>query len=323
MLSVVVPERNNPVGLEALLDMIGRIPAVAQVVIVDDASDSWTAEDSSWTLEGGARVTMRRLPTRSGAGVARNKAMALVDQSMTLFFDSDDSLYPGLDALIRQLHPREFDFCMFRHDHSRAPGGFGMLQTDEVLWSRVRATGRIPQDSPLDLSTDLDARVQMSRVAAFPWNKVYRTDFLRDSAIQCGSTLVHNDILLHWHSFHATTRILMADSSLAAHTVDARAANLTNLAGLERLELFIALAESAQLMTTRPVGDPLRSAFFCFALDVMTWAQETVHARVALDFARMRREFLLRYLTPPDFWVLSRQEPRRAAAALSWIRDVG
>lgn len=302
--SLVIPVRNDPARLGRLLEQASQLDCFARAIVVDDASDADLRPDSLLPAKSDW-VRLIRQDKRRGAGAARNRGLKYVETSHLLFFDSDDLLTPELPLLLADLDGRNFDFCIFKHNNSHMSdaGFWGQTQWDEALWHRAgAAVGALKEVSHA-------AAPILARTANFPWNKIYRTGFLRDNDIRCSETLVHNDIALHWMSFLLARDVLSSDRIAAIHYVGHEAGRLTNFSGPERLDVFAVLGDLYKKIGTDP---HFSSAFLRFTSHLFDWIRGTIEPaqHSALD-ARIR-DFLLSTISPADFRALSYSDPALA-----------
>ena len=283
-----------------------------RIVVVDDASDLPLGD-----LPGD--VTLLRQDMQQGAGAARNRALDAVITSHLLFFDSDDLLTAEFPILWRSLQGKSFDFCMFRHADSRVgrDGRYGQLWVDDMLWQQAGAQAQAL--APLAAA----GRAVLAQVANYPWNKIYRTGFLRAHDIRCSHSPVHNDIVLHWRSFLHGRAILTSDRVAARHHVTAGGARLTNRRGAERMVIFDVLAEVAEALDRErkqaltPQIEGLQATFWRFVSGLWGWVRGQVPPEMQAMFDDRARDFLLTYLTRPVFARLAQSDPV-AARQLLW-----
>ncbi len=103
--AVIVPCYQHGRFLREAIDSIHAqtLPA-ARIVVVDDASGDQETVDALADVERDERVTVIRQPLNAGPSVARNQALARVEESYVLPLDADDVLLPGaLEAMVVQL----------------------------------------------------------------------------------------------------------------------------------------------------------------------------------------------------------------------------
>ena len=305
-LALVIPVHNDQRHLDRLLDLALRLGVFDQVIVCDDGSDPPAR------LPGGTAIGPRRVPltlvrreTPGGAGAARNAALPWVSASHLLYFDSDDLLTPELAMLWRDLAGRDFDLCLFRyHDSARDDlGGWGQTPRDEALWRLAGVSGQGLTE------VAGAARWILAETGNFPWNKIYRTDFLRAHGLRCGETAVHNDIDLHWGSFLAARQLLVSDRIAALHVVRAGGGRLTNRTGRERLEVFIPLRRIAATLGAADAPEPARTAFLRFAAGLLTWVESVLDPGLLPEFHQRCRAFLRNALPQEIFAGLTRTDP--------------
>ncbi|CUK25834.1 putative glycosyl transferase [Cognatishimia activa] len=228
-LALAIPTHNDHAGLERLLRQAADMEIFEQVVVVDDGSTPPVEIDAT-NLP--FQVKLVRHDEAQGPGAARIRAMSEVDTSHLLFFDSDDLLGSDLVSLWQMLQDREFDFCLFRHDDSRNGGFGGQMPEDEALWQRAGCDTTEPE---LVASSAVPF---LARTANYPWNKIYRLDFLREHKLSFSDILMHEDMELHWKGFLNADRILASTLVGAQHFVVEDGTRLTNRRNIARLRAF-------------------------------------------------------------------------------------
>ncbi len=145
-----------------------------------------------------------------------------------MFLDADDLPTAALPALLADLarDSKPFDVCIYKYADSRLAlaGRWGQPDWDEAFWTAA-AWARGPWANwprpPADSGAD----------GELPWNKIYRTAFLRQNRIGCAPTPVHQDIPLHWLALALADRMLVSDRICVWHQVAAGGNRLTNRRG--------------------------------------------------------------------------------------------
>lgn len=259
-LALVIPVWNDAWGLARLLAQVRDGGLFAQVIVVDDGSDRPVQA---------ADVTLIRHATPQGAGPARNAGLAAVTAEHVLFFDADDALTDDLAPLLADLAGAgQFDLCLFDHADSRvlAEGRWGQTDWDLRIWAEAGCARGAMQEA-----VDLPLLAQTTN---YPWNKIYRTDFLRDNGIACGTTRLHEDMPLHWGGFVLAERALVSDRVCALHHVAEGAGRQTNLMGAERLEVFAALDPVARRVAD--AGPEWQAAFVRYVIVLLDWVARRI-----------------------------------------------
>lgn len=306
-LSVVIPVWNDPTGLRRLLEQICAMKVFDQIIVSDDASTIPVGPDALGLpdLAQDPRLLWLRHAVQSGAGHARNIALPHITGDQVIFFDSDDLFLPEFSDLIAELGGLTFDFCIFRHVDSRIrdQGGFGPLGPDHAEWERAGAL--TPTPTPLSSK----GYAQLCRISAYPWNKVYRTGFLRETGIRCTEIAVHNDLELHWMSFLKARRILTSARVCCEHFVQDSGVRLTNRTGRERFEVFRALDALHDALDHNPRRLEFLEPFAEFYTRLFRWITDTLDPDLRASFRAIVRAFLLKRMTEPLYTLMVLRNP--------------
>lgn len=284
--SIAIPVHNDADNLQQLLTRLARFDPVDQVVVVDDGSDTALAADALSAASGfdPARLHLQRHPQAKGPGAARNRALQAVTSEHMMFLDADDLPTSELPDLLQDLAGRSFDFCLFQHHDSRSEQElcWGQMPWDQMLWEAAGV------DLGAVSEVTAAAAPLLARTANYPWNKIYRTAFLRDHGIGCTEILVHEDVELHWRCFLNATTILASDRIAVIHDVTPDGARLTNRAGPERLAAFDPLTRLAADVTATPYA----AAFAQFATGLIAWIADNLDPAHHAALAAKTRDFL-------------------------------
>lgn len=308
-LTLAIPARDDQANLARLLAEIARLDCADRVLVMDDASATPLIPEAVLPpahlrrapAAGEGWLRILRNPARRGPGQARNALIDEIETSHVLFFDSDDLPTRELAFLIRDLDGMKYDFCLFRHADSRVStwGGWGQMPQDEALWQEAGI--RAPRPTPVTP----DQAAVLAETANYPWNKIYRTDFLKNHDVRCAETLVHEDVELHWASFIEARRILASSRLAARHFVARHGQRLTNLFGPERLEVFLPLSRIAG----RVGHGGLALSFFRFAAGLLAWVRRNLAPEFHVEFVARCRDFLRDDLTDGTFAHIVRNDP--------------
>ena len=310
-LALAIPVHDDAAALARLLDCAAGMDIFDQVVICDDGS----AAPVTRTLAPPAlrpRTAILRNARPLGAGAARNRALGAVATSHLLFFDSDDLPGVELPPLWRSLCGEDFDFCLFRHHDTRSEihGGWGQMPGDDRLWARAGMGGRALAE------VAGDARRALAETANYPWNKIYRTGFLRDNALGCAETEVHEDVELHWLSFLQARRILASDRIAATHVVRPAGSRLSNRRDAARLDAFASFSNVAARIAAAP--DPaLLLAYLRFLWGLSRWMRAHLEPDLHERLDAEMRAFLCRHVSRDVLAALAGEDPGLAGRILA------
>lgn len=317
MLSVVIPVYNDPEGLVRLLRQIEEMAIFAEVIVCDDASTIPCRPQDLGIDEAAGRITYLRSETQGGAGRARNIGLDAVTTEQVIFFDSDDLFLPDFIPLTETLAGMEFDFCLFRHIDSRerARGVPGPMSADQERWERAGV--RSPRPRLLTLASRLD----LVEIAAYPWNKVYRTAFLREAGVRCTEILIHNDIELHWASFLQADRVLASSALGCEHFVTDHGSRLTNRRGRERIDVLEALTHIYEILPYAALREAFTVPYPQFYMRLFGWVLENLDPEYHPEFRRAVAKFLLRWQDEASMTQLANRAPLVARDVVAWIRE--
>jgi glycosyltransferase involved in cell wall biosynthesis len=310
-LTIAIPAHNDHDTLEKLISCITALKLAREIIVVDDGSIPCISLERLRECGDLSDVSLRlqRHENARGAGAARNHALSLVSGSYLLFLDADDQPTRELRGLCQMLERAQpFDFCIFQHHDSRMErdNQWGMMDFDQGYWREAGLAQRA-----LSLVSE-EAAQQLVQTANYPWNKIYRTEFLREHNILCSETKVHNDIELHWRSFFHAKAILSSDSIGVTHFVNQTAQRLTNYVGQSRLDVFVPLERLGKELAFSSRLFAYHIPFYRFALGLLLWVKHNLSAEFHPELTRRTDHFIEEYMSEnvrfhlkmdaPDLW---------------------
>ncbi|WP_281968900.1 glycosyltransferase [Roseovarius nanhaiticus] len=303
-LALVICVRDDQRNLDRLLTQALQLGIFEQIVIVDDASRIPVRLQFDCMGPCRCPITLLRHRAPRGAGAARNAGLELVRTDHMIFFDSDDLFTKEIIDLWNDLRGQQFDFCVMRYQDSERGhfGGIGQTLYDEACWLRAGCVSAAPR------RVGRDAIWSLAEANNFPWNKIYRTRFLRANAIRCTETRVHNDIELHWRSFAAARRIFVSTRLGAIHVVRPGGDRLTNQNDAARLDLFSALRPASDAVM-HDDDDAPKLAFLRFSAGILTWGERVIAPDLRDAFAARRQQFLRSILTIDLYEAVLQKDP--------------
>lgn len=307
-LALAIPVKDDHAALARLLRQAQQMNVFDQVVIVDDGSspviDIDGGRQGPWPLP----VTVLCHEVPAGPGCARNFALEQVTADYMIYLDSDDRFTPDFARIWRAAQTQPFDLCIFRHHDTRQEriGRWGQMLQDDGIW---RCAGQLDLGHAPMARVGEGARAHLAETANYPWNKIYRTDFLRYHGLGCAPCLVHEDIPLHWGALLHAETVLASPRVGVVHRVAEDGARLTNRRGTERLEVFGVLRRVlADLLAARMRRD-LVPAFLRFSSGLFEWIRGQISADLVLRYRAELYDFLATQLTPALFEELSVRDP--------------
>lgn len=166
ILSVIVPVYNAADRIENCVhSILTQAPAETQLVLVDDGSTDGSSGICDQLAKEDGRIEVIHQPN-GGASAARNRGLAEVRGRYLEFVDADDELVPGLYE--RALPILEEGGDVFVFNAANQSGRPGDLLPEGWF------------DRPMDLPSRPDYYLVDSGVFAALYNKIYRTEAVRD-----------------------------------------------------------------------------------------------------------------------------------------------
>lgn len=271
-ISFVICAYNDVAGVARHFDYFIRQGQPVELVIVDDCSTDGL-EQLVLDISLPAHIDLRfyRNLENRGPGVSRNTGMSLVTTDRVMFLDADDLLADSFFNYL-QLTPlaNGADFVLFKYhlcSHFDRRQTYNMHTVDNQFFSnlslcsfpnRTFSLGEIPS---------------VLRTINFPWNKVYRTDFIRQAGISFPDFRMHEDIMPHWASFLRAGRfgILQWAPPLIHHFEAPKAGRATNYVGEHRMKAFETLLDVRAEISAHPLRDLLLPELITFSENLVAW----------------------------------------------------
>lgn len=297
-LSVVVPVRNAASHLGPLTEQFLSLTVLrTEILLVDDCSTDSSAAIIKKLDDENPQLTGLYHPTRQGAGVARNEGFGQAQGRYTMFFDADDEVdADAVSEAVTRLDHTGADLAMMPYLYHRSSDETdqSMNRLDQDVWQEYLA------GSPFRLA-HLSEVPRLLQFSNYPWNKIVRTATYRRTGLEFGRTLVHNDILGHWHVLLFARWILLLDRVVCTHVVRNEGWNLTNRQSRTRLSLFDALQETYELLAARPsLRERYAHDYWAFVIMIANWARDRLAPDLREEFdARLRDR--LREIELADF----------------------
>ena len=322
--SIVIPAWNDVGGVQAALKSLRKVSCVTEIIVIDDCSrqpvaeviDVQSAPYSSDAM--GAEIKILRHSENRGGGGARNTGLSAVSQPYVAFLDSDDLPTQEYGDIFEKFIAADstFDFAMFRHIDSReaALGKMCGLAVDEKSWDQLPVS-----EHPFEMT--LAQKVMMSAVSAYPWNKLYRTAFLREHDIGCTEIPVHNDIELHWVSFLQAASVLYTHRTGVTHFVQDHGRRITNRKGAERIRVFEALEKVCDRLNSTDQPMVMHASFWRFVNKLMRWIPNNLDPAFQADFVLRRRAFILKHLSSGHYKRTAFMDPDLGNQLIELVRE--
>lgn len=275
--SFIIPSYNDAVGLQRHFEYFSKRSEHVELVIVDDHSTDGTRElVRNTTFPANVRVNYIRQSKNRGPAAARNRGIAAATGDYVMLIDADDILADCFFTYIR-LSPLEngADVVVFKYHCSTTIDDrytYRMHDPDNAFFSSLNNSG-FPNGM-----FQLEELPSVLSIINFPWNKIYRREYLQSSGIAFPEMRMNEDILPHWHSFmRARSFGVMAWAPpLITHFEAEGGSRATNYVGPDRLPVFDCLRELRAEVVGHASGRVLTAEFERFTGDFFRWMTDVL-----------------------------------------------
>lgn len=216
LVSVVMPVYNAGIFLkDAVNDVLHQTYGNFELICVDDGSTDQSPAVLRYFAEQDERIKIIRQENK-GAGAARNVGMDAAQGEYLLFLDADDRFEDILlekmienaalsGADIVMCNGISFDTHSLDMDIEKFPN---LLLGQSYLFGMKKFSFRDCNDWIFQV------------VSAYPWNKLFRADFVRKAGIRFQEIPYNNDTFFVWTATIKASLICIVDKILIAYRMD-------------------------------------------------------------------------------------------------------
>ncbi|WP_460810706.1 glycosyltransferase family 2 protein [Microlunatus endophyticus] len=285
-LTVVIPVFDSEDLIRDTLDSVLRLTGLGlsyNVLLVDDGStdSSLTVIREYEDIYDHVHVFTQR---NRGAGRARNSVIPLVTGRYTYFLDADDVVDAG--ALARAVAHADSEaadlvFLKYRIEYFDEGRSRGMFNADTEIWNRI-----------LECDDAAERQRLIVGLINYPWNRLIRTSLLHDAGIFFGPTVVHNDMVFHWHGTLSARTISFLDAEVCIHRKFDSRTQVTNIVDERRMVVVEALRGTYERICELPSYPNVREEWIRFAVDLLDWAKDRIPASLRETYVQRGERFI-------------------------------
>ena len=262
LVSVVIPVYNIAPHLRQCLDSVmNQTLRELEIICVDDGStdDSpkilaqYAAQDSR------VRVIAQK---NAGPGAARNTGMAKATGKYLVFLDSDDWIEPSmLEKMVRSADETgaEIVICKsveFDTDTGKNRPSEWMLKTELLPGLEFE---------PKDIAEHI-----FQFTYGWPWDKLYRTDFVRRESLSYPRLPNSEDLVFVFQSLVLARKISVVNQVLVHHRVN-RKSSVSNSRHRDPEVPYQALSQLKDALQQRVMFSQYKCSFLSWATEFMVW----------------------------------------------------
>lgn len=271
LVSVIIPAYNAEDYIsQCLSSVLSQTLSDIEVIVVDDGSTDRTASIVEELTHRDGRIRLIRQENQC-AGVARNKGMEVAEGKYLYFLDADDWIeLDSLEKLCSSAESLGSDIVVARSE------GFDN-QTGET-WLIDYALNGVPFDTLIRPSFYADRLFQ--RFMGWPWDKLYRAEFIQSSGLLFQPLRTTNDAYFVFCSLMLAGGVSCVDKVLFHH----RANNRKSLEGTRSKSWHCAIEAMwaiAKKIAEQPESTRLMESYNNWVLNYSYWSLNTLPADIA------------------------------------------
>lgn len=258
-ISVIIPVHNSERYLcECLDSVLAQTERCIEVLCVDDGSSDSSPEILGKYARRDPRIQVIRQDCR-GAGAARNAGLEVAQGAYLSFLDSDDFFEPDmLETTSRRMDETGADLAVF---------GAWVYDTNRQIDRNAAWTFRsanLPSISPFSWR-DMPGKI-FNTFGNYTWNKLFRTEFVRQNHILFQEISRTNDLLFVCEALVLAHRIVTLDRRLVHYRV-ASGTSLQATNDQDPLSFFTAFKALRDFLVDQDLFACVEISFLNHALD--------------------------------------------------------
>ena len=264
--SVIIPAYNAQDYIDECLNSVrSQTFTDIEILVVDDGSTDDTLSCVRRHVEEDGRIRIFSQANQF-AGVARNKGMSEATGEFFYFLDADDWIEPdALQVMMQSAAEFACDIVIARSE------GFDNQTGD--TWILNNALNGLPYDSVLKSSDYADRLFQC--FVGWPWDKLFRADFVRREGLEFQPLRTTNDAYFVFCALALASSVTCCDKVLFHH----RSNNARSLEGSRvkswhcALDAMVSIDESFKGLELYPA---LRQSFCNWVMNYSYWTVSTL-----------------------------------------------
>lgn len=274
--SVIIPAYNAEKYIEQCLASVSaQTLEDIEVIAVDDGSTDATRDVISAAAEADSRIILVE-QTNQYAGVARNNGMNRATGEFLYFLDADDYIEPEtLEVMVASAEQYGTDIVVAKSEAFDA-------QTGDT-WTIDFALNGQPYETAIPNAVYNPELFQSFN--GWPWDKLYRTSFVKDTGYEYQPLRTTNDAFFCWCTLAVANSISCVDRILFHH----RSNNNSSLEGSRgkswpnAIEAITSVADELQRVEA---SESCINSFHNWVLNYSIWTIQTLPEDSAEEYLR-------------------------------------
>lgn len=284
-ISIIMPVYNAGEYLQETIEALqNQTFGDFEVICVDDGSADHSVEILQQTMRQDDRFLLVQ-QKNAGAGAARNRGFVAARGEYAIFLDSDDLFSPKLlEKLLNAAEDNQADIAACHFSRFSADGEENRQEGFYTKWIPKGLTVFSYRDCPDHI---------MRVINPVPWNKLYRSDFIRKHHLKFEEISSTNDITFASVSVAVADRVVCVPEHLVRYRIG-HAGTISSAKAGKLNNVRIAVLSAYEQALALPQGQMIKKSVLSFVIGNFLYALSHLvkdfSASEAADFYRMAHE---------------------------------
>lgn len=268
IVSIVIPVFNSEESLGACLErLLHQTFDNMEIICVDDGSTDMSAEILKKYAVLDSRVKFFS-QENSGPGSARNHGLKEAAGEYVIFLDSDDLFEPSMiERMAWEMRNKNVDMTVCRADSFDNATG-------EILCSEWKMPiGMLKGNLTFSPSDKADVLFQMFQ--GWPWDKMFKTDFVRRHGLKYPDLPNSQDLVFVFEALVLAEKISVVDRVLVHRRMN-RGSSVSNSRSAHIEPPYNAVMMFSEMMRDNGLWDLYRDSFCRWVLNFWLWHFSTL-----------------------------------------------
>lgn len=262
-----------------------------EVICVDDGSTDRSVEIIQETAREDSRFSLLE-QKNAGAGAARNYGFSFARGEYAIFLDSDDLFSPELlEKLHNAISQNKAQIATCNFSTFDELGNTALRKGIHTEWLPKGTTVFNYKDCP---------HLIMNIINPTPWNKLYRSDFIRENNLKYEEISSTNDITFAAVSVAAADRITYVPDYLVKYRVG-HSGSITSTKTKNLNNVAIAVSSAVRQVKELPCYGEIKNAVIRFSVENYLFALKKYIPDFSADNARVFYEHVHKTFNESDF----------------------
>lgn len=291
--TVVVPSYNTEKQIEKCLDTIcAQTLKDIEIIVVDDGSTDGTVSIAEEYAKKDNRISVIK-NQHENAGAARNAGLDKSEGEYIVFWDSDDFFaVSALEKLYKKCKAEDADICIcdaFHVDDKSGKRVLGNKNNYQYLVNGNTYNRKINPDYILNITTNV------------PWNKMFRTGFIKNQGIRFQSIERANDAFFTMSAMTLAEKITVIKDPLIYWRINQKIST-TSDKSRSPMCVFKAFEETKRFLEERGVYGEVKKSFLNRAVDSYLYSLKCQKNLSSIDSFRESFDYMKNEAFPRLGW---------------------